>query len=131
MRLVSLVVPLIRYTRADTHYLLAVVLATASNISVDWPGSRVYIDVDPRACDSSEQSDSKLSHLAKSGSYSLGLDATMECVWVPSISSAASYVFSHESACLPPRYELLWLLCRKYRMCWILVQIYHWRGHSL
>jgi sterol 3beta-glucosyltransferase len=54
--------------------------ASASNSSVDWPGSRVYIDVDPQACNSSEQSDSKLSHLVKSVSYSLGLDATKE-IW--------------------------------------------------
>jgi hypothetical protein len=54
--------------------------ASASESSVDWPGSRVYIDVDPRAGNSPEQTDSNLSGLVRSVSYNLGLDTAKE-IW--------------------------------------------------
>ena len=53
---------------------------SASSDNVDWPGSRVYIDVDPRIYDSSETSNNNLSNLVKSVSFNLGLDASKE-IW--------------------------------------------------
>jgi len=53
---------------------------SASSDHVDWPGSRVYIDVDPRINESSETSDNNQSDLVKSVSFSLGLDASKE-IW--------------------------------------------------
>jgi sterol 3beta-glucosyltransferase len=54
--------------------------ASASSDNVDWPGSRVYIDVDPRINESTETSNNILSDLVKSVSFSLGLDASKE-IW--------------------------------------------------
>ncbi|KAI0250754.1 hypothetical protein BJV78DRAFT_1127517 [Lactifluus subvellereus] len=54
---------------------------SASESSIDWPGSRVYIDMDPWAGNSSEPSDSNLSNLVKSVSYALGLDIAKE-IWI-------------------------------------------------
>jgi sterol 3beta-glucosyltransferase len=55
---------------------------SASSDHVDWPGSRVYIDVDPRIDDSEslETSNNNLSQLVKSLSFSLGLVASKE-IW--------------------------------------------------
>jgi len=53
---------------------------SASSDNVDWPGSRVYIDVDPRINESSETSNSNLSNLVKSVSFNLGLDTSKE-IW--------------------------------------------------
>ena len=53
--------------------------ASASSSNVDWPGSRVYIDVDPRTIDT-ETSDNNLSDRVKSVSYALGLDTTKD-IW--------------------------------------------------
>jgi hypothetical protein len=53
---------------------------SASSDSVDWPGSRVYIDVDPRINESTETSNNNISNLVKSVSFSLGLDASKE-IW--------------------------------------------------
>jgi len=47
---------------------------------VDWPGSRVYIGVDPQINESSETSNNNLSDLVKSISFSMGLDASKE-IW--------------------------------------------------
>jgi sterol 3beta-glucosyltransferase len=69
---------------------------SASESSVDWPGSRVYIDVDPWASNSSESSDSNLSRLVRSVSYSLGLDTT-KGIWSASrllLLLQLSHVFS-------------------------------------
>ncbi|KAI0004465.1 hypothetical protein BJV74DRAFT_807446 [Russula compacta] len=54
---------------------------SASKDNVDWPGSRVYIDVDPRAGESAAKSDHNLSDLVKSVSFTLGLDTTKE-IWI-------------------------------------------------
>ena len=54
--------------------------ASASSDKVDWPGSRVYIDVDPRINESSETSNNNLSNLVKSVSFSLGLDPSKD-IW--------------------------------------------------
>jgi sterol 3beta-glucosyltransferase len=53
---------------------------SASSSNVDWPGSRVYIDVDPRNVETSEASDNNLSDRVKSVSYALGLDTTKD-IW--------------------------------------------------
>lgn len=53
---------------------------SASSDNVDWPGSRVYIDVDPRINESTETSNNILSDLVKSVTFSLGLDASKE-IW--------------------------------------------------
>lgn len=53
---------------------------SASSDNVDWAGSRVYIDVDPRTAETSESSDNTLSDLVKSVSFALGLDTTKE-IW--------------------------------------------------
>jgi hypothetical protein len=64
---------------------------SASSGDVDWPGSRVYIDVDPQTTETSETSDNNLSELVKSVSFALGLDATKEiwstfCLFLSSLS---------------------------------------------
>lgn len=66
---------------------------SASKDNVDWPGSRVHIDVDPRAGESAEKSDHNLSDLVKSVSFALGLDTTKE-IWSTSCSFLLS-LFSH------------------------------------
>ena len=53
---------------------------STSENGVDWPGARVYIDMDSRAGNSSEPSDSNLSNVVKSVSYALGLDPT-KVIW--------------------------------------------------
>ncbi|KAF8270838.1 hypothetical protein EI94DRAFT_1569918 [Lactarius quietus] len=53
----------------------------ASKSDVDWPGSRVFIDLDPRTSNSHETSDSNLSDQVKSVSFTLGLDTTKE-MWI-------------------------------------------------
>ena len=53
-------------------------LATSDH--VEWPGSRVYIGVDPQINEISETSNNSLSDLVKSVSFSLGLDASKE-IW--------------------------------------------------
>jgi hypothetical protein len=68
---------------------------SASEGDVDWPGSRVYIDVDPRAGESSGKSDNNLSDLVKSVSFALGLDTSKE-IWSTSysfLSSLSSHSF--------------------------------------
>ena len=52
--------------------------AAASKSNVDWPGSRVFIDLDPRTSNGPETSDNNLSDLVKSVSFTLGLDTTKE-----------------------------------------------------
>ena len=52
--------------------------AEASKSDVDWPGSRVFIDLDPRTSNDQETSDSNLSDQVKSVSFTLGLDTTKE-----------------------------------------------------
>ena len=52
--------------------------AEASKDNFGWPGSRVFIDVDPRTWESSEKSDNHLSDIVKSVSFALGLDTTKE-----------------------------------------------------
>lgn len=54
---------------------------SASSDNIDWPGSRVHIDVDPRINESTETSNNNLSNLVKSVSFSLGLDASKE-IWI-------------------------------------------------
>jgi sterol 3beta-glucosyltransferase len=54
---------------------------SASSGHVDWPGSRVYIDADPQTSETAESSDTNLSVLVKSVSFSLGLDTTKE-IWI-------------------------------------------------
>jgi sterol 3beta-glucosyltransferase len=68
--------------------------ASASKSDVEWPGSRVYIDLDPQANESSEKSDSNISDLVKSVSFALGLDTTKE-LW--STSWSCSCLFSPSS----------------------------------
>lgn len=51
--------------------------AEASKSDIDWPGSRVFIDLDPRTS-GHETSDSNLSDQVKSVSFTLGLDTTKE-----------------------------------------------------
>ncbi|KAH9042076.1 UDP-Glycosyltransferase/glycogen phosphorylase [Lactarius pseudohatsudake] len=53
----------------------------ASKSNVDWPGYRVFIDLDPRTSNAPETSDSNLSDLVKSVSFTLGLDTTKE-MWI-------------------------------------------------
>lgn len=109
---------------------------SASSDKVDWPGSRVYIDVDPRINESSETSNNNLSNLVKSVSFSLGLDASKE-IWSTSRSffSSRSHLvfvcFSLQSQSPSSRRELLRSRCCKRRMCWILVEIRYRPGHSL
>jgi len=67
---------------------------SASEGSVDWPGSRVYVDVDPRSSESTEKSDTNLSDLIKSVSFALGLDTTKE-IWSSSCSFFLSLPSSH------------------------------------
>ncbi|KAI0269895.1 hypothetical protein BC834DRAFT_967621 [Gloeopeniophorella convolvens] len=55
--------------------------AAASQSTTYWPGSRVYIDVDPRASGKSEESDSNVSDLVRSVSFALGLDTTKD-MWI-------------------------------------------------
>jgi sterol 3beta-glucosyltransferase len=52
--------------------------AEASKSDVDWPGSRVFIDLDPRTSNADETSDSNLSDQVKSVAFTLGLDTTKE-----------------------------------------------------
>ena len=73
---------------------------SASESSADWPGSRVYVDVDSWASNSSEPSDSNLSRLVRSVSYSLGLDTT-KGIWSASrllLSLQPSHVISVKKA---------------------------------
>jgi sterol 3beta-glucosyltransferase len=64
--------------------------ASASSDPVDWPGSRVYIGVDPQIDENPETSNSDLvSDLVKSVSFSLGLDASKD-IWSTSRSSFCS-----------------------------------------
>ena len=108
---------------------------SASESSVDWPGSRVYVDVDPQANEKAEKSDNHLSDLVRSVSFALGLDTTKE-IWSTSCLvlfyfPSSHVLFStngpHPSLCR----ELLWPHGSKHRLCWILVQIHcRWR-HSL
>ncbi|KAH9002635.1 UDP-Glycosyltransferase/glycogen phosphorylase [Lactarius hatsudake] len=49
-----------------------------SKSNVDWLGSRVFIDLDPRTSNAPETSDSDLSDLVKSVSFTLGLDTKKE-----------------------------------------------------
>lgn len=51
-----------------------------SKDQVDWPGSRVYIGVDPQINESSDTSNDNVSDLVKSVSFSLGLDTSKE-IW--------------------------------------------------
>lgn len=55
--------------------------AAASKSDVDWLGSRVFVDLDPRTSNGPETSDSNLSDLVKSVSFTLGLDTTKE-MWI-------------------------------------------------
>jgi hypothetical protein len=109
---------------------------SASSDNVDWPGSRVYIDVDPRINESSETSNNNLSNLVKSVSFSLGLDASKE-IWstfrrfFSSRSHLMFISFSSQSPSSSSRRELFRSHCCKRRMCRILVEIRYWSGHSL
>jgi sterol 3beta-glucosyltransferase len=53
---------------------------SASSDHVDWPGSRVYIDVYSGINESSETSNNNVSQLVKSVSFSLGLDVLKD-IW--------------------------------------------------
>ena len=67
----------------------------ASSDNVDWPGSRVFLDVDPRTNETSETSDNNLSDVVKSVTFALGLDATKE-IWstfCPFSSSLPPHIF--------------------------------------
>lgn len=59
---------------------------SASSDHVEWPGSRLYLGVDPQINinESSEASNDNLSDLVKSVSFSLGLDASKGEIWSPS-----------------------------------------------
>lgn len=109
---------------------------SASSDSVDWPGSRVYIDVDLRINECSETSNNNLSQLVKSVSFALGLDASKE-IWSTSrpFSSSRFYLmsasFSSQSPSPPSRRELFRSHCCKRRMCWILVEVRYGTRHSL
>lgn len=75
--------------------------ASASSSNVDWPGSRVYIDVDPRTVDT-ETSDNNLSDRVKSVSYALGLDTTKDiwgtyCLFFFSLCCCFMFSFSCQS----------------------------------
>ena len=109
---------------------------SVSSDNVDWPGSRVYIDVDPRTNESPRISDNNLSDLVKSISFALGLDATKE-IWsmsrafIPPHCRLTFVSFSSQSpSSSPPR-----MLFRSHRsehgMRWILVEICYRHGHSL
>jgi sterol 3beta-glucosyltransferase len=52
--------------------------AEASKSDVDWQGSRVFIDLDPRTGNGIETSDTNLSDQVKSVAFALGLDTTKE-----------------------------------------------------
>lgn len=109
--------------------------SSASQSDVDWPGSRVYVDVDPQAHEKAEKSDNNLSDLVKSVSFALGLDTTKE-IWSTSplflLSFPSSYVLFSKKGSHPSfRRELFWPRGSKHRMCWILVQIHCWWKHSL
>ena len=108
---------------------------SASESDVDWPGSRVYVDVDPQANERAEKSDSHLSDLVKSVSFALGLDTTKE-IWSTSclflLSFPSSHVIFSKKGPHPSfRRELLWPRGSKHRMCRILVQIHCRWKHSL
>ena len=109
--------------------------AAASKSSVAWPGSRVFIDLDPRTSNAPEMSDNNLSDLEKSVSFTLGLDTTKEMWSMSHLISwsevAFSRYFSQKSLCSPLPRELLWPLCGERRVCRVLVQIRYWWGHSL
>jgi len=66
--------------------------ADASKSNTDWPGSRVFVDLDPRTSNGSEASDSNLSDLVKSVSFSLGLDTTKEMWSMSQLISSLSFV---------------------------------------
>jgi hypothetical protein len=68
---------------------------SASKGNADWPGSRVYVDMDPRTSESSEKSENNLSDLVKSVSFALGLDTTKEIWSTPCsfLSSPSSHLF--------------------------------------
>lgn len=108
---------------------------SASESNVDWPGSRVYVDVDPHANERAEKSDNHISDLVRSVSFALGLDTTKE-IWSTSclflLSLPSSHVLFSEKGPHPSlRRELLWPRGSKHGMYWILVQIHcRWR-HSL
>ena len=112
---------------------------SASLDQVDWPGSRVYIDVDSRMNESSESEapNDNLSQLVKSVSFSLGLDASKE-IWStyrpfppPSRCHLIFVPFSLQIPSPSSRRELFRSHCRKRRMFWILVGVRYWLGHSL
>jgi hypothetical protein len=67
---------------------------SASSDQVDWPGSRVYIGVDPQIDENLETPNNDLSDLVKSLSFSLGLDPSKE-IWstsCPSLFSLSPHV---------------------------------------
>lgn len=109
---------------------------SASSDPVDWPGSRVYIGVDPQIDENSETSNNDLSDLVKSVSFSLGLDASKD-IWStsrPSFYSRCHLMFvsfSSKSPSPSSRRELFRSHCCKRRLCRILVEIRYWPGHSL
>lgn len=109
---------------------------SASSDSVDWPGSRVYLGVDAQIDENPETSNNDLSDLVKSVTFSLGLDASKD-IWSTSRPSFYSLChlmfdsFSSQSPSPSSRRELLRSHCRKRRVCWILVEIRYWPGHSL
>jgi len=98
---------------------------SASESDVDWPGSRVFVDVDPQANERAEKSDNHLSDLVRSVSFALGLDSTKE-IWSTSCLFPLSFPYSHvlfsKKGPHPSfRRELLWPRGSKHGMCWILV----------
>ena len=110
--------------------------ASASSDSVDWPGSRVYIDVDLQINESCETFNNNVSQLVKSVSFALGLDASKE-IWSTShpFFSSRLYLmfvcFSSQSPSPSSRRELFRSHCRKRRMCWILGKVRYGARHSL
>ena len=90
--------------------------AEASKSDVDWQGSRVFIDLDPRTGDGVDTSGTNISDQVKAVSFALGLDTTKE-MWsmYHFVSNYALAVIScsssQESPCPPLLRELLRAFC--------------------
>lgn len=98
----------------------------ASKSDVDWQGSRVFIDLDPRTGEGVDTSGTNLSDQVKTVSFALGLDTTKE-MWsmFHFVSNYALIVISRsssqESPCPPQLRELLRSFCGELRVRRVLV----------
>lgn len=98
----------------------------ASKSDVDWQGSRVFIDLDPRTGEGVDTSGTNLSDQVKTVSFALGLDTTKE-MWsmFQFVSNHALVVISRsssqESPCPPQLRELLRSFCGERRVRRVLV----------